>query len=65
MEGLLLEGTPLPWTLIEDRIVMLAGALGIWPVIAGTRVKEAGWRTIGGWNMEVVELRRYRTLRTI
>ena len=40
MKGLLLEGTPLPWILIEDRIVMLAGALGTWPVIVGIEGRE-------------------------
>ena len=40
MEGLLLEGTPLLWTLIEDRIVMYVGALSIWPVIAGIGNRE-------------------------
>ena len=40
MEGLLLEGTSLPWILIEDGIVMLVEALGTWPVIVGIEGRE-------------------------
>ena len=40
MERLLLERTPLPWILIEDEIVMLAGALGTWPIIVGIEGRE-------------------------
>ena len=65
MEGLLLEETPSPWTLIEDEIVMLVGDSGTWPNIAGIGVREGEWQRIGEWNMEVVELRRYQTLRII
>ena len=40
MEGLLLEGIPSPWTLIEEGIVKLVRALGTWPVIAGIGNRE-------------------------
>ena len=40
MGELLLEETPLPWILIEDGIIMLVGALGTWPVIAGIGDRE-------------------------
>ena len=43
MKGLLLEGTLLLWILIEDGIVMLVGALGTWPIIAGIGGKEEEW----------------------
>ena len=49
----------------RGETVMPVGDLGTWPIIAGTGDKEAGWQIIGEWNMEVVELRRYQTLRTI
>jgi len=65
MEGFCQEGTLLPWTLIEDGIVMLAGALGTWPVIVGIVGEEEEWQRIGEWNMGEDKLRRLRTFQVI
>ena len=50
--GLLLDGTPTQWRLIEEEIVMHVGDLGTWPAIAETRNREVKW------SMGVGELRR-------
>ena len=47
MEGFHQEGTLLPWTLIEDGIVMLVEALGTWSVTVGIVGEEEEWQTIG------------------
>ena len=64
MEGLLLEGTSLPWILIEDGIVILVGALGTWSATVGIGEEGGRWME-EGWNMGEDKLRRSSIYRTI